>query len=152
MTELTRAEVDEFLTQALIARIATVRPDKRPHLVPIWFYWDGASIYMETPPTFVKAKNLMNNPNVAISIDITEGGLRFKAVVLEGKVELITERAFVLDMVRRIYIKYLGPEGVETPTPKRMIYDSEHLIIKLTPERILTWDYTRDGLAPIAAL
>ncbi len=152
MPELTKSEIDAFLSQSLLARIATVRPDGRPHVVPIWFTWDGTSIYMETPPTFIKAKNLMVNPRCAITVDITEGGLRFKAVVLEGVVELLTERQYVLNMVRCIYQKYLGPEGIQAPTPHRMINDSEHVIIKMTPSRILTWDYTPDTLAPIATL
>lgn len=151
MPELSQAEIDAFLAQPVIARIATVRPDGRPHVVPIWFYWDGSSIFMETPPTFVKAKNLHKNPNCAITIDITEGGLRFKGVVLEGKVELLTDRQSVLDMVTCIYTKYLGPEAIQSPTPKGMI-QSEHVIIKLTPERVLSWDYTRDGIAPIASM
>ena len=149
--ELSKTEVNAFLSQSLIARIATVRPDGRPHVVPIWFIWDGASIYMETPPTFVKARNLMANPNCSITIDITEGGLRFKAVVLEGKVEILVDREYVLETVRKIYTKYLGQEGILAPTPNRMI-NSEHIIIKLTPEHILTWDYTRDSAAPIATL
>lgn len=148
MSEMTKAEMDAFLAQPALARIATVRPDGRPHVVPIWFWWDGTSIYMETPPTFVKARNLKQNPNCAISIDITEGGLRFKAVILEGQVELIEDRTFVLDMVTRIYTKYLGVEGAQSPTPQRMI-NSEHVIIKMTPARILTWDDTQVALAPI---
>ena len=148
MAEMTQAEIDAFLAQPLLARIATARPDGRPHLAPIWFWWDGTSIYMETPPTFVKAKNLAQNPYCAISIDITEGGLRFKAVVLEGQVELIHDRQFVLDMVTRIYTKYLGAEGAQSPTPQRMI-NSEHVIIKLTPAKVLTWDDTHGALAPI---
>jgi PPOX class probable F420-dependent enzyme len=148
MPELAKAEIDAFLAQPLIARIATVRPDGRPHVVPIWFHWDGTSIYMETPPTFVKARNLAANPNVAITVDITEGGLRFKAVVLEGKVQILTDRTEVLNLVKTIYTKYLGPEGVESPTPKRMI-NSEHIIIKLSPSKILSWDDTRKGLAPV---
>jgi hypothetical protein len=25
--------------------ISTTRPDGRPHAVPVWFVWDGASLY-----------------------------------------------------------------------------------------------------------
>ena len=148
MPEMTKSEIDAFLAQPVLARIATVRPDRRPHVVPVWFWWDGTSIYMETPPTFVKAKNLVQNPHCAVSIDVTEGGLRFKAVVLEGQVELIHDRLFTLDMVTRIYTKYLGAEGARSPTPQRMI-NSEHVIIKLTPAKVLTWDDTRTAMAPV---
>ena len=142
------ADVERILRDEPVAWLSTARPDGRPHLIPIWFWWDGTSIYMETPPTFVKAKNLVRNPQCAISVDVTEGGLRFKAVVLEGPVELIADRQFILDMVTRIYTKYLGVEGAQSPTPQRMI-NSEHVIIKLTPAKVLTWDDTRTALAPV---
>jgi hypothetical protein len=51
-------------------------------------------------------------------------------------------------MVKRIYTKYLGVEGAQSPTPQRMI-NSVHVIIKMTPTRILSWDDTKVALAPI---
>ncbi len=145
---MSKAELDAYLAQPLIARIATVRND-RPHVVPVWYDWDGQSIWIETGLNFQKHKNLMRNPNCAIVIDTTEGGLRFKGVIFEGKAELITEPVeFVRETVIRIYTRYLGEEGILAPTPQKMI-QSPHVIIKLTPERVISWDYTRGGLAPI---
>lgn len=150
-TSMSKAELDAYLTQLLIARIATIRED-RPHVVPVWYDWDGQSIWIETGLNFQKHKNLMRNPHCAIVIDTTEGGLRFKGVILEGKAELITEPLeFVRETVIRIYTRYLGEEGILAPTPQRMI-QSPHVIIKLTPERLISWDYTRRGLAPIPRL
>ncbi len=148
MTTLSRAEIDLFLAAPLLARIATVRPDGRPHIAPMWFWWDGTSMYMETPPDSVKANNLRSNPFCAITVDITEGGLRFKSVILEGRAELLDDPVYARDMARRVYTKYLGEEGVRSPTPASMI-SNPHVIIKLTPSRILTYDGTRIGLAPI---
>jgi len=148
MPTMTKSEIDAFLAEPVLARISTVRPDGRPHVAPMWFWWDGTSTYMETPPNAIKANNLRHNPNCAITIDVTQGGLRFKAVLLEGQAELLTDRQFVLETVTRIYTKYLGPEGVKSATPQRMIHN-EHVIIKLTPGRVVTWDETRAGLAPI---
>jgi hypothetical protein len=69
-------------------------------------------------------------------------------VILEGQAELLDDRQFVLETATRIYTKYLGAEGVQAPTPQRMIHN-EHVIIKLTPAHILTWDETRTALAPV---
>jgi hypothetical protein len=79
---------------------------------------------------------------------VTEGGLRFKGVILEGMAELLDDRELQLTMTTRIYTKYLGSEGVQAPTPQHMIHNP-HVIIKLTPTRIISWDETQDGLAPI---
>lgn len=148
MAEMSREQIDAFLAQPYLARIATVRPDGRPHVVPIWFWWDGTSAYMETPPDSVKATNLRHNPHCALTVDITEGGLRFAAVIMEGTVELLTDRQVQLEMATKVYTKYLGEEGVQSPTPQRMIHN-EHVIIKFTPRHIVTWDDRRGALAPI---
>jgi hypothetical protein len=104
---------------------------------------------METGHGFQKHKNLMANPHCAVTIDITEGGLRFKGVILEGDAEVITApEAFVRETVTRIYRKYLGDEGIAAPTPSQMI-TNPHAIIRLRPQRIRTWDDTRTGLAPL---
>jgi nitroimidazol reductase NimA-like FMN-containing flavoprotein (pyridoxamine 5'-phosphate oxidase superfamily) len=148
MPEMSKTEIDAFLARPVLARIATVRGD-RPHVVPMWFDWDGESIWMETGFNFQKHKNLLANPNCAVTIDVTAGGLRFKGVILEGKAEIITEPPqLVRETVVRIYTKYLGREGIEAPTPRRMI-ESPHAIIKLTPARITSWDDTATGLAPL---
>lgn len=148
MPQMTLEELNAFLARPHLARITTVRPDQKPHIAPMWFYWDGASLFMETPPTAVKTRNLRSNPACAVCIDVTEGGLRFKGVILEGMAELLDDRELQLTMTTRIYTKYLGSEGVQAPTPQHMIHNP-HVIIKLTPTRIISWDETQDGLAPI---
>jgi PPOX class probable F420-dependent enzyme len=137
--------LDDFLSEPILARIATIRAN-RPHVVPMWFDWDGESLWMETGYGFRKHKNLLANPNCAVSIDVTEGGLRFKGAILEGRAELITEPApLVRETVERIYRKYLGDAGILAETPQQMI-DSPHAIIRLRPDKIQTWDET--GSAP----
>jgi hypothetical protein len=115
----------------------------------MWFDWDGESLWMETGPGFQKHRNLQVNPRCAVAIDITEGGLRFKGVIVEGVVELITEpEEFVHETATRIYRKYLGDEGIAAPTPSQMIANP-HAILRIRPERIRTWDDTLTGLAPL---
>ncbi len=48
---------------------ATVRPDGRPHLVPIWFVVEGGRWYVCTSPGSVKARNLKANPAVALALE-----------------------------------------------------------------------------------
>jgi PPOX class probable F420-dependent enzyme len=130
-----------FLAEPVLARIATIRGD-RPHVVPMWFDWDGESLWMETGYGFQKHKNLLENPNCAVTIDVTEGGLRFKGVLMEGRAEIITEPpSFGRETAERIYRKYLGDDGILEPTPQEMI-NNPHAIIRLRPTRIVTWDET----------
>lgn len=49
--------------------LATVRPDGRPHLVPIWFVVDDGRWYICTAPGSVKARNLQANPRVSLALE-----------------------------------------------------------------------------------
>jgi nitroimidazol reductase NimA-like FMN-containing flavoprotein (pyridoxamine 5'-phosphate oxidase superfamily) len=144
---LTRREIDAILARPLIARLATVGGDQ-PHVAPVWFWWDGTSLFMETDSSFRKARNLVANPRCAVTIDDTLGGLRFWGIVMQGPASLIAEpREQIIEIVERIYRKYLGPEGIQAPAPQRMIHEGDHRIIKLTPGKIVTWNDTGSDLA-----
>ena len=148
MGTMSKAELDAFLARPLLARIGTVQGD-RPHVVPMWFDWDGESIWMESGLDAQKTKNLTANPNCIVVVDETEGGLRFQGVTLAGHAELVSGPPdFVRETTIRIYEKYLGREALDSPTPRRMI-ENPHLLIKLTPSRMTTWDQTSTGLAPL---
>ena len=40
---MSKGEIDEFLSVPRIARMASIM-DGKPHIVPVWFYYDGANI------------------------------------------------------------------------------------------------------------
>lgn len=150
---MTKEQVDAFLAEPVIARLATASAhNPQPHVVPIWFYWDGEILWFSTPGHSVKVKDLTSNPKGAVSIDITEGGLRYKAVILEGNVEIFSGPVEeIVPITVRIYTKYLGEEGVRSPTPQSWANNPGNVILKLKPKRIKTWDYSHTGLAPIPA-
>lgn len=146
--EMSDGELDAYLAQPLLARIATAR-DNRPHVTPIWFLWDGSILWCETNPDFKKARNLKKNAECAVVIDSTEGGLRNRGVILEGQAQLILEpRQRVMDIVSQIYERYMGAEARCAPTVKEM-YDSPHVLIKLVPRRIISWNWKRSSISPL---
>lgn len=67
----------QTLPQNLITRLnnskniwfASVRPDGRPHLVPIWFVWSDSKIYICIEPTSVKARNMDRDPHVSLALE-----------------------------------------------------------------------------------
>jgi PPOX class probable F420-dependent enzyme len=59
--------------------LATVRPNSRPHLVPIWFVWVAGKIHLCTGADSVKVRNLKQNPRVSIAL---EDGTQ--PIVIEG--------------------------------------------------------------------
>ncbi|HEV2655078.1 MAG TPA: pyridoxamine 5'-phosphate oxidase family protein, partial [Ktedonobacteraceae bacterium] len=88
MLDLTKerdAHVDKRLRSDTTIWLTTVRRDGRPHTVPVWFLWDGATFLIFSQPDNLKIRNLRNNPNVTLALDNTDDGS--DVIAVEGKAE-----------------------------------------------------------------
>ncbi len=77
------AHYDRRLRNDLIIWLSSVRPDGRPHLVPIWYLWDGATILFFSQPHAQKVRNLRHSPHVVLALDTREDGE--DVVIVEGE-------------------------------------------------------------------
>jgi nitroimidazol reductase NimA-like FMN-containing flavoprotein (pyridoxamine 5'-phosphate oxidase superfamily) len=143
--KFTKAQLDAFLDHAILARLATAVRSKenpeffQPHNTPVWFLWDGQSLYISAFTSTRKVKEVRRNPYIAVLIDASEAIDGVSAVLAEGKAEWIREPQLVQEMSRAIYTRYMGSEGVLAEAPQSWIVDAENSIIKLTPTHIYTW-------------
>jgi PPOX class probable F420-dependent enzyme len=101
-----------------VARLATVSPDGRPHLVPIVFALEGDTLYSavdEKPKrsrTLLRIENARRNPDVTVLVDHYEEDwgrlwwirLRGRARVLDGG----DEAAHALQLLSAKYEQYAG--------------------------------------------
>ena len=67
--------------------LSTVRPDGSPHLVPIWFSWDGKSLLIASKPHARKIANIRTNPKVMLALGEPEED--FDVGLLEGTAEIL---------------------------------------------------------------
>ena len=85
------AQIDARLRSEPIIWLSSVRPDGRPHLVPVWFWWDGAAILLFGKPGSQKVRNLRHNAHAIVALDTADEGE--DVVVFEGTAELLAETA-----------------------------------------------------------
>jgi nitroimidazol reductase NimA-like FMN-containing flavoprotein (pyridoxamine 5'-phosphate oxidase superfamily) len=131
-----------LLSQPVLARIATANlKTGQPHVVPLWYLWDGASIWISGFRSTRKFRELLANPRCAVLVEPADAkASKIQAVLFEGEAEVITKpRKLVEEMSTRIYLRYLGEEGVKAADPQSWIYDAENLVVRLTPQRVFTW-------------
>lgn len=59
--------------------VATTRPDRRPHVAPVWGVWVEGALYFSTDADSVKGKNIERSPEVSIHLESGDD-----VVILEG--------------------------------------------------------------------
>ncbi len=132
--------IKELLSQVIPARLATADPrTMQPHVVLVWFEWDGERIWVSSFKSTRKVREIRRNPKISITVDVDGGALGTCAVILEGRAELITDPAVVAPRATTIYVRYLGEDGVKEPEPASWIVDPENLLISLAPEKVYTF-------------
>ena len=136
-----RPLIEAVLAEPVLARLATTNPKTlQPHVVPVWFLWDGESVWISSFVSTRKIRELQRNPRGAVLIESKQEGGKLTAVLLEGPVELVREpHQRVYDIASRIYTRYLGAEGIKALEPQSWLNDPENLLVRLTPKHIISW-------------
>ncbi len=94
--------------------IATVWPDGRPHLSPVWAVWDDGALWFSSSPRSRKMRNIRSGSAVSISTEDPEN-----PVVVEGTVELVTEPERLTRFVAVVNVKYRTEYPIEFFTPEQ---------------------------------
>jgi PPOX class probable F420-dependent enzyme len=142
---MSNEEIDSFLSVPRIARMATINKG-RPHVVPVWYYYDGTNIVVTVTKDSKKVKNLKENPNVSIVIDVIEGEpgnisfLNGKAVIIEGEVEIKDDNDHTV--VTNMYERYAGKEALNNPMVQFSINLPRHILF-VKPIKIMSWNISK---------
>jgi nitroimidazol reductase NimA-like FMN-containing flavoprotein (pyridoxamine 5'-phosphate oxidase superfamily) len=137
-----QSQIDALLSQPVLARLATSDlATGQPHVVPVWFLWDGETLWISAFTSTLKVKILRNNPRAAVLIEPDAAHPSpLQAVLLQGKAEIIAEsRDFVSRQAIAIYSLYMGEAGAQAEEPQSWAYDPENIILSIRPDKIISW-------------
>ncbi|MFC5752213.1 pyridoxamine 5'-phosphate oxidase family protein [Actinomadura rugatobispora] len=138
---MTGEERDVFLREQPICRVATVGPTGHPHASALWFAWDGASLWLNSLVRSRRWADLDRDPRLSVIVD--DGGtdfLRLRGVELLGNAQIVGE------------VPRKGDPVEDLTAPERLFadkyagggefrYDGKHGWLRLTPEKIVSWDF-----------
>lgn len=138
---MTGPELDEFLTEQRTCRVATISADG-PHATPLWFVWDGTSLWLHSLSRSQRWTDWERDNRVAAVVDTGEeygelrgAELRGRAVTV-GEVPRTGEPDGELTAVEFSFTrKYFGGET--------MLYDGRHAWRRITPDKITSWDFRK---------
>jgi|SRR5918996_5212842 PPOX class probable F420-dependent enzyme len=138
-------DLEPFVRDARVARLATVDQRGRPHIVPVCFAYQDGFIYsvLDAKPKRVpvqqlrRVRNLLANPNVQLLIDrYDEDWSRLRYIQLRGRASLVEsgpEHESALALVRDKYVQYTSMPIDRAP------------IIKIVVEGYVTWTAGQDS-------
>lgn len=110
-----------------IAHIATVLPDGGPHSIPMMIDVEGEHLAFFTSPTSRKARNLLADDRIAISVTDRENLVR-SALVRGRVVERIGGDAG-WELVDRIFAKYTGGPYPRGEDREAFLVEPTHVIV-----------------------
>jgi PPOX class probable F420-dependent enzyme len=96
----------ERLTKSHDYWVATVWPDGRPHVAPVWGVWLDGAIWFSSGPTSRKTKNLTAQPRCTATTSNPA-----EPVVVNGTARRITERADIERYAAATAEKYKADYG-----------------------------------------
>lgn len=140
---MTAAEVDAFLAAGRTCRVATVGADGRPHVVPLWFVWDGEALWLWSITRSRRWADLARDPRVAVVVDTGEQYDQLCGVEIGGTAEPVGPVPRPTDAE---VPATAGPEllfarkygGTDT-----FGADGRHAWLRIRPETLVSWDFRK---------
>lgn len=139
-------ELKEFLEGPWTARLACIRPDGKPHVIPVWQSWDNSHFIVIAWQGSQWADYLLQNPSVSLTIDEPWPPLR--RVAARGTAVPLAEptsRAVVERLVQGMARRYLGASASSLKAENVM------RIFQIEPEYLRGWQGLPGMFSPKAA-
>ena len=139
---LSPAELDEFLAEPLLLKLACMRPDGWPYVVPLWYAWVEQKLYVVGRQRAVWVGYLRSEPRVGVLID--EEARRHRrvqmtatATVVDGPVPRAQggERWRSLDHL--LAARYMS--DAEGRAYAELTANRPRFLVEITPVQITTW-------------
>jgi hypothetical protein len=139
---LSAEELDEFLAQPLLLKLACMRPDGWPYVVPLWFAWHQGKLYVVGRERAVWIEYVRNDARVGVLID--EEARRHRRVQMAAMAEVIegpTLRAqgselwqMLNPMLTSRYMADAAGQAYAQLTADRPRY-----LVEIAPLQVTTW-------------
>ena len=139
MRGLTKEELNKFLSEPRVARLATLKDDNSPYIATVWFHYEDGNFFLGGRSKSAWVQYVKSHPRVALHIGKDESP--FTRVLVEGKAQIVEGPSKIsgrwLEVANRMATRYLGERGPDYLVPT---LDRPRVWIKITPEKLTSWE------------
>ena len=141
---MTQQEVDEFLLGRHTMSLATINHDSTVHLVAMWYGFLEGCVAIETKTKSQKVRNLRRDPRMTCMVEDGDRYEDLRGVELVGTAEIVEEPERMWEMGVNLFERYQGTYTEEMrPFVEAMLH--KRVVVKLHPDRIVSWDHRKLG-------
>jgi PPOX class probable F420-dependent enzyme len=145
---MTQEEIRAFLAEHKVINVATMGPNGRPHLTPLWYYPHEDGMATWTYRKSQKAANLRRLPEATVLIESGESYEKLCGVSMECDVALVDDADAVAEIGTRLLARYSdggGRGGPAAPPEFVAAQAAKRVGLVLTPTRTVSWDHAKLG-------
>lgn len=135
-------EVDAFLQEERVCRVASIGADGSPHNTPLWFVWDGAALWLNSVVKSQRWRDLERDPRVSVVVDAGRDYRELRGVELRGRAISVgdTPRSAgpdeILEVPESLFArKYQGGDQFQP--------DGRHGWLCVEPAKTVSWDFRK---------
>ncbi len=142
---MTPDEVSAFLAEQRVVTVATIGPNGRPHLVPLWFVVEGDELCGWTYRSSQKVRNLRRQPEATLQLEAGETYDQLRGVSMECDVRLVEEPAEVARIGAAVAARYSGGYGgpeLDALVARQAV---KRVGLRFAPTSVVSWDHRKLG-------
>jgi hypothetical protein len=138
---MTAEERDAFLSSERTCRVASVGRDGAAHVTPLWFVWDGTLLWLTSVVQSQRWADLQRDNRVSVIVDAGRDFQELRGVEIRGVAEVVGEVPRAGEPVAELE----APERLFSGkyVDGRMRHDGRHAWLRITPLKIVSWDFRK---------
>ncbi|MCZ7414982.1 MULTISPECIES: PPOX class F420-dependent oxidoreductase [unclassified Streptomyces] len=121
----------QLLDSKVFIVVATVQPDGRPQVSPVWVKRDGDDVLFSTTVGRRKEKNMRRDPRVSVVVQPADAPYNYAEI--RGTATMTTEGG--QELIDELSTKYVGKKYSEFNPASAQ--EPERVVVRITPERVV---------------
>ena len=143
--KMTSEQVKAFLAGQRTAQVATIGPNGRPHLVPV-FYVNRGDVAIATW-TYAKSQKVANLRRLAQATVLVESGESYdelRGVSMECDVTIIEDTEQIVAIGQELTGRMISNDEVATSAGQFIRAQAEKRVgLLFTPTKVVSWDHAK---------
>jgi nitroimidazol reductase NimA-like FMN-containing flavoprotein (pyridoxamine 5'-phosphate oxidase superfamily) len=134
--EMSPEELDRFLDEERVLRLATLDEDGWPAVVPVWFVWHEGAFWVWNLTRARRTRRLEEGTRCAFVVDGGEAYVELRGASGRADHAFVEDDAVPVEVRRRFSQRYFGTDHPLEPA-------SHHRWIRFDPLTLASWDFRK---------